>query len=111
MTLEPKGSARVTFNDLPLEVGEELAAKMPGHSTPSFMGKLTSTSHYDIPITFVLCTKDEVIPPAHQRKMIDDAERDSGRKINVVELDSGHAPPVSRPDDIVQILRKAAGES
>ena len=109
MYLVPEGNASVTFNDLPYEEGLAWAKKMPGHATISFAGKLTSTSHYDIPITYVLCTNDQVIPPSHQQKMIDDMKQVSRSTVEVVELDSGHVPHMVHPDESVNIVMKAAG--
>ena len=90
MFLEPEGNVSVTFSDVPREVGIAYAKKMPGHSAVSFGGKLTSKSHYNIPITYVLCTEDQVIPPKHQQKMIDDVKQVTQSTVDIIELKSGH---------------------
>ena len=111
MYLEPQGAARDTFNDWPLDKAEALARKMPGHAATSFVGTLTSTSHYDIPITYVLCTMDKIIPPSRQRQMIDDVKQVSRSTVDVVELESGHCPHVTHPDEAVKVVIEAAGGS
>ena len=57
-----------------------------------------------IPSTYVVCTQDESIPPAQQREMAANAT-------DVVELEASHSPFFSRPDDVVAILAKAAGQA
>jgi pimeloyl-ACP methyl ester carboxylesterase len=56
-----------------------------------------------IPRTFVICTRDRIIPPALQRRMV----RDS-RVMDVVELDSGHHPQLSRLEELAGILHRCA---
>ena len=48
-----------------------------------------------IPRTYVLCTADRIVPPGLQRRMIRDREL-----ADVVELDSGHHPQLSRIDEL-----------
>jgi pimeloyl-ACP methyl ester carboxylesterase len=54
-----------------------------------------------IPRTYVLCTADLIVPPGLQRRMVRD------RQLNdVVELDSGHHPQLSRIDELAHILHQ-----
>ena len=54
-----------------------------------------------IPRTYVLCTADRVVPPGLQRRMVRD------RQISdVVELDAGHHPQLSRIDELAHILHQ-----
>jgi pimeloyl-ACP methyl ester carboxylesterase len=57
----------------------------------------------EIPRTYVLCTADRIVPPALQRRMIRDRQL-----TDVVELDSGHHPQLSRIDELAQILHQRA---
>ena len=54
-----------------------------------------------LPTTAVVCTADRATPPARQR----DWARRAGR---VVELDSGHHPFLSRPEELATIIASAA---
>jgi pimeloyl-ACP methyl ester carboxylesterase len=56
-----------------------------------------------IPRTYVLCTADRIIPPGLQRRMIRDREL-----TDVVELDSGHHPQLSRIDELAHLLHQRA---
>jgi len=51
----------------------------------------------------VVCTEDRIVPPGLQRRMIRD------RQItDVIELDSGHHPQLSRIDELAHILHQRA---
>jgi pimeloyl-ACP methyl ester carboxylesterase len=52
-----------------------------------------------IPRTYVICTADRIVPPPLQRRMVKD-----GRVSDVVELDAGHHPQLSRIDELAGIL-------
>lgn len=52
-----------------------------------------------IPKTAIICTQDRAISPEHQRWM---AERAECRTI--LELDSGHSPFITRPDDLTKLV-------
>lgn len=82
---------------------------MPGHAAPSFRGKLASTSHYDVPVTYLKCTDDKIIYPAHQQKMIDDFKLISRSTVNVIEIASGHCPMVEHVKETSKVIIQAAG--
>ena len=72
----------------------------------SFRSVLEHDPYNDMPITYVRCAKDNVIPPEFQDALIDIA---GGReKVNVVELDSSHSPMLSMPKKCAEIIAKAA---
>jgi pimeloyl-ACP methyl ester carboxylesterase len=54
----------------------------------------------EVPATAVVCTADRATPPARQRIW-------AQRATHVVELDSGHHPFLSRPDDLAEIIAAA----
>ena len=56
-----------------------------------------------IPRTYVLCTADRIVPPGLQRRMIRDRQL-----TDVVELDSGHHPQLSRIDELAHLLHQRA---
>jgi pimeloyl-ACP methyl ester carboxylesterase len=58
-----------------------------------------------IPRSYVLTTGDRSLPPALQRRMV--REHPCRR---VVELDTGHAPYLSMPDELAAVLTELAGE-
>jgi len=52
-----------------------------------------------IPRTYVICTEDRIVPPPLQRRMAKD-----GQVSDVVELDAGHHPQLSRIDELAGVL-------
>jgi pimeloyl-ACP methyl ester carboxylesterase len=56
-----------------------------------------------IPRTYVICTRDRIVPPALQRRMAREA-----RVTDVVELDAGHHPQLSRIDELATVLQQRA---
>ena len=55
-------SAATTFSNLPKEEGEVWVKKMPHHSAICFAGELTYAAYKDIPVAYLLCEEDLVIP-------------------------------------------------
>ncbi|HKH22493.1 MAG TPA: alpha/beta fold hydrolase [Solirubrobacterales bacterium] len=58
-----------------------------------------------IPRSYVICTRDRIVPPALQRRMVRD-----GRVTDVVELDAGHHPQLSRVEELALVLHRRARE-
>jgi hypothetical protein len=104
ITLDPVDAAAALFSELSPQHGEAWTRKMPGQATGAFTENLTSTSHYDVPITYVKCTKDKVIAPVHAQKMINDARNVSRGSADVVELAYGHCPTVVAVQETARII-------
>ena len=58
---------------------------------------------------YILCENDQIIPPESQRTFIETA-KEKNEKVEVVTIDSGHCPNNSRPEFVVGVIKKAAGE-
>lgn len=110
ITLSPEGAAAAILPELAKEQGEAWIRKFPGQAAAPFQEKLTSTSHYDVPITYVKCSKDMVVSPAHQQKMIDDVRGVSSSVITVAGMECGHCPMVVEPDKMAEIIVEAVGK-
>lgn len=109
-----RASAEINFSDLPIEQGIKLVEQFRWQSLPSFQSKCTYAGYEEVDrVAFVLCEKDKTISPALQQKMIDladDARKAKGKsKIEVWRLDSGHAPLVSKPKEVLDIVARFAG--
>ncbi|EXJ68272.1 uncharacterized protein A1O5_08887 [Cladophialophora psammophila CBS 110553] len=100
-------SAKLTFSDLPFEEAKEWVKRMPYHSAASFDGKLTYPGYNHIPVSFVICEKDVILPPEFQHSVIDGIERESGKKVDVHTLNTGHCPNASAPEDLASVIIKA----
>jgi hypothetical protein len=108
MYLNPDLAAKYCFNDLPESEGRKLAALMPGHSALTFAGKLTYPAYHHVPATYILCQKDDIIPPEVQRRFIE-TMKEKNDHVDVVEVDSGHCPNNSRTGFVVEVVNKAVG--
>ena len=110
MTLEAEGNSKVTFSDLPIDEAVAWAAKMPHHSTLSFGGELTHPMYKDIPTTYLFTKEDKTAPPEMQRSMVDAAHELGAFPVTEYSIDSGRVPFISVPDQVVEVVRKVAGE-
>ena len=107
--MDPVPTAAWIFSDLPKDQGESYARKiMSGHSFKSFQDKMNSTSHLDVPITYIHCKDDQCVQPRHQQKMIDDVKSVSRSSVEVVEMASGHCPMLSHVGETAEVILKAA---
>jgi pimeloyl-ACP methyl ester carboxylesterase len=84
--------------DAPIGIGVE-----PLDPTAERFGRL--------PHTYVVCTRDNAIIPALQRTIIADIDTISAAPTTVVELESSHAPFLSQPAALVDVLEKAQQEA
>lgn len=109
MTLDTASAAPYVFSDVPENEAQILGAQLSEHSTASFESELTYAAYKDIPVTYLLCEEDKIIPPEAQRRMIQTI-KDVGGNVTVYCCSSGHCPTVTRVDKVVEIVRKAAGE-
>lgn len=108
MELEPEGNAKINFSDLPYDEALEWAKKMPSHSMPSFGGRLSYPGYRDVPVSYLFTTEDPVVVPELQQRCIGIIETAKGEKVDVVSLDSGHFPFLSRAEETARIIEKVA---
>jgi pimeloyl-ACP methyl ester carboxylesterase len=103
----PESTCRASNEDCPPEVmdwavrrtGSQVFAPLaqPASLTPEFER---------LPRTYVICSRDRIVPPALQRRMVTD-----GRVADVVELDAGHHPQLSRIEELAGLLHQRAREA
>jgi pimeloyl-ACP methyl ester carboxylesterase len=96
----PDNPQHVFYNDCPPAVAERSAAAIVPQSRASFTQELGTAAWQTVPSTYVICERDNAIPPAVQEML-------SRRAGTVIRLDSGHSPFLSRPDDVVTIVQTA----
>ena len=83
---------------------------MPGQAMAAYQERMTSTSHYDVPITYLKCTSDKVNLVAHQQKMIDDIKGVTRSSVEVVEMACGHCPMVVNVERTAEVILSAASK-
>ncbi|KIW18350.1 hypothetical protein PV08_02638 [Exophiala spinifera] len=107
----PEESAKLTFSDLPPEVGVDWVKKMPLHSAPSFAGKLTHPGYKYVPVSWIFCEDDLILVPEFQRNCIEMIERESGNKVEVHNLKAGHCPNASVGVETAMLITRAIKEA
>ncbi|KAI1304800.1 Alpha/beta hydrolase fold-1 [Xylaria venustula] len=99
--VDAEHNAATCFSDLPREQGLYYHSQFAQHSAVSFTNKLTYAGYKDVPVSYLLCEEDLVVPPEIQRREIEMIETETGSKVDVTSIKSGHCPNVSVPDKVV----------
>lgn len=99
---DPIGARTVFYHDVPEAVALSAIEKMGPQPLALFDAPVHLGDAVLPPAEYVICTQDRAIPPPLQRLM---ASRTPAR---VYELESGHSPYYSMPDEVLSILRCAA---
>jgi pimeloyl-ACP methyl ester carboxylesterase len=68
---------------------------------------VTADRYGSIPHSYVVCTKDNALPVALQRRFIEEIDAMSATPTTVTELDSSHSPFLSRPAALAAIIAGA----
>lgn len=89
---------RVFYDDCSRELADSAIAKLRPQRMAAFTEELTSAAWESVPSTYVVCTRDQAIPPQAQRQL-------AGRAGAAVELESSHSPMLSRPAELAELLR------
>jgi pimeloyl-ACP methyl ester carboxylesterase len=96
-------AVRLFANDMSREQQQFMAEGLVPESARLGVERVRRTAMADVPKTWILTTMDKVNPPARQRKAI---ERLGGVD-TIVELESGHAAMISRPEAVAGLLLDA----
>lgn len=87
-------------NDLSKEKADEVFNRFTPESKSIYEQKITYNLP-DIPKLYIKLTNDAAYATQLQEKAIDNLKPDS-----VVEINSGHLPMISKPDDLIKIINK-----
>lgn len=93
---------------LPQEEGEAWAGKMTAHSAASFGGALTYAGYKDVPVSYLICEEDLIIPAGSQSRMVDLVEHETSRKVDVTRIPAGHAPNITATQAVVDWIINVA---
>jgi len=104
-------SAALSFSDLPSHEGEAWLRKFPKHSAASFATPLTFAGYTVLPVSYLVCEGDLIIPVTVQREEIAMIERESGRAVSVTSISTGHCPMATAPEKVVNWIVNFAESS
>ena len=107
--MDPEIAAQVTFVGVSREEGLELAKNFGAHSLVSYTNPLTYAGYKDVHVTWILPLQDIVVPVEVQQKSIDTIEKESGKKVQVFKLETGHAVFIPDPKMGVEVIKKVVG--
>ncbi|EXJ69546.1 uncharacterized protein A1O5_07582 [Cladophialophora psammophila CBS 110553] len=100
--------AQATFPDLELDKAVAVVKHMTRHSAVSFAGEITHAGYKHVPVSYIVCENDMIIPPEMQRGYIEKIQRESGRDVDVHTLNTGHAPNTTAPDQLANVIVRIA---
>lgn len=98
-TLLPADPEHVFFADCAPDVAARAAAALVPQRRDVFAQEIRAAAWQTVPSTYVVCERDNAIPPALQERM---AERAG----TVSRIDSGHSPFLSRPGEVTAIIQE-----
>lgn len=98
-TLLPDDPAHVFFADCPPDVAARAVARLRPQRRDVFTQELRSAAWQSVPSSYVVCERDNAIPPALQERM---AERAG----TVSRMDCGHSPFLARPAELTAIVQE-----
>jgi pimeloyl-ACP methyl ester carboxylesterase len=98
-TLVAGDPEHVFFADCAPEVAEHAASLLVPQRRDVFTQSIRAAAWQTVPSTYVVCERDNAVPPALQERM---AERAG----TVSRIDAGHAAFLSRPDEVTAIIQE-----
>jgi pimeloyl-ACP methyl ester carboxylesterase len=98
-TLFPDDPEHVFYADCEPALAKRAAAALVPHRKDVFSQELRSAAWQGVPSTYVVCRRDNAIPPALQELM-------AARAGTVSRIDSSHSPFLSRPDEVTAIIQE-----
>jgi hypothetical protein len=96
-----------SFTDLPYEQALSFIKNMGHHSSAAFASKSTNPGYKYTPgVTWIYTQQDLTVRPDLQQQAIDriNEARGSGREVEVIKKDWGHAPNVSQVDALAEVM-------
>lgn len=107
LTTTPATPEKIFYGDT--QSAEELQhciKRLRPHSYRCFYHKLGYAAYKDVPCTYIFAEKDAAIPIEAQRGMV----KGTGVEFTEVNLDTDHSPFMTKPKEVSNAVRRAAGE-
>lgn len=99
MTVNPEDAKDMFYQDPDDETAKELANDLRPQSWGAFWCKTNYAAWRHIPTPYLLCTADKPSTVIAARYLISTAKASGPHKVdNVIEVDSGHSPFISKPE-------------
>ncbi|OQD86866.1 hypothetical protein PENSOL_c084G02071 [Penicillium solitum] len=109
-TVFVKNAAEAFFNDINSATAEKLAAGNVTHNWLAASANVTGAPWKNLPTTYVHCTRDLAIMLPLQKSMVQDCINARGASKFVTEIiNSGHCPFLSKPNELISIVKALVG--
>jgi pimeloyl-ACP methyl ester carboxylesterase len=95
--LDPERAPAALYADCDGPLVEAAVARLGTQAMATFVQPATGAPWYTIPSTYLLCTRDEAVHPAHQHHM-------AQRCAHVVSMATDHSPFASRTEETAELL-------
>ena len=100
----PESTCQASNHDCSPEVMNWAVRRTRSQALEPLTRPVSLNSEFDrIPCSYVICNRDRIVPPALQRRLVADRQ-----VTDVIELDAGHHPQLSRIDELARILHHRA---
>lgn len=83
-------------------------AQLVPHAYQTFHAAYTYAAWKDVPSAYLYCTRDQAIPFAVQKLMVEQTGKGYGIRTEI--LDASHSPFISKPEETALAIRRAAGK-
>ncbi|OTB07051.1 hypothetical protein M426DRAFT_318418 [Hypoxylon sp. CI-4A] len=103
----PKDAVWGMYHDLDPEDQEEQKSLLKVNNANCIYGETVYEGWRDIPSTYVRTTEDRWVPPVYQDHIIENATN-AGVPLNVLVLNCAHSPYAKYPNEVADIVVKAA---
>lgn len=108
MLYKCKTPIEMFYNDLPEEEAKAAVAMLRPHAFQITFSKVTYAAWKHVPSTCLYCTADQAIPYEVQKMMVEEGAKGFGIRTETAEV--SHSPFYSKPEVMVDVIRRAAGE-
>jgi pimeloyl-ACP methyl ester carboxylesterase len=111
-TVYAQNAVEAFYNDLSQTQAEELARSNVTHNWSAVAHTVRGAPWMDLPTVYIQCARDRALVFELQQILVDDAVAATAaadnKGIERVTLDSGHCPFLSRPDEVLDIIKRVA---
>ena len=97
----------IFYNDLPRAQADSLSSKLRPHATKAFDVPLRYAAYQHVPVTYLLCERDNAMPFSVQQDFVSKAGEGV---VKTRVCDAGHSPMLNMPGTVTAVIREAAGE-
>jgi predicted esterase len=98
------------YHDLPSEEADIYVSLLKPHAFATLTDTTRSAAYKNIPVSYLVCENDRAIPEVGQMAMISSIEAD-GATVEVERIRAGHCVHASHAEEVVDFIRRAAGEA